>query len=135
MLKDLLAQRAGLEARIQTLYEQVSAINIDIEHLVAAALSDLRKLQAKEFGAVNVTLQGYKITETIPKKVEWDQEKMNDLFDAITTAGDDPRAYMKLKLEVSEKSFAEFVPAVQAMFSDCRTVKPGKPSLKFEEVA
>jgi hypothetical protein len=59
---------------------------------------------------------------------------MNDLFDAIATAGDDPRAYMKLKLEVSEKSYAEFVPEVQAMFSDCRTVKPGKPSIKFEEV-
>ncbi len=135
MLKNLLAQRAELEAQMTVLQEQIGAINIDIEHILAEQLANIRKLQAKEFGAVNLTMDGFKITETIPKKVEWNQEKMNELFDRIAAAGDDPRAYMRIKLEVSEKSFGEFVPQVQAMFSDCRSVKPGKPALKFEEVA
>lgn len=134
MLKELLKQRAELEEKMTALQDCINAINIDIEHAVAEQLANIRKAQAKEFGAVNITYDGIKVTETIPKKVEWDQQKMNDLFDAIATAGDDPRAYMKVKLEVPEKTYSEFLPEVQAMFADCRTVKMGKPSLKFEEV-
>jgi PleD family two-component response regulator len=134
MLKELLQQRQEYEAQAQALQEQINAVNVDIEHVLAEQLAAVRKLQAKEFGAVNLVAEGYKVTETVPKKVEWDQTKMNDLFDAIAAAGDDPRAYMKIKLEVSEKAYAEFVPAVQTMFADCRTVKPGRPVLKFEEV-
>jgi hypothetical protein len=143
MLKDLMKRKAELEEEIKALYEkhitplqeQISAISIDIEHSVAGKLADLRQLQAKEYGVVHLVMDGYKISETVSKKVEWDQQKMNDLFDAIATAGDDPRAYMKLKLEVSEKAYADFVPEVKALFSDCRTITPGRPSLKFEEVA
>lgn len=135
MLKTLLQKRAEYEAEMIVLQGYINAVNVDIEHVLAEQLANIRKLQAKEFGAVNITYDGIKVTETVPKKVEWDQTKMNDLFDAIAAAGDDPRAYMKMKLEVSEKAFADFIPEVQALFSDCRTVKPGKPSLKFEEVA
>lgn len=134
MLKNLLAQRSELEAQMAVLQECIQSINIDIEHILAEQLAGIRKLQGKEFGTVNLINDGYKVTETIPKKIEWNQEKMNELFDRIAAAGDDPRAYMHIKLEVSEKSFGEFVPAVQSMFSDCRSVKPGKPSLKFELV-
>lgn len=136
MLKELLQQRAELEEKMMALQECIQAINIDIEHVVAGKLADLRKLQGKDFGTVNLLLDGIKVAEVVPKKVEWDQDKMNALFDAIATAGDDPRAYMRMKLEVPEKLYEGFVPAVKAMFADCRTVKPGKPSLKFElEVA
>lgn len=134
MLKDLLKQRTELEERMKSLQEEMQAVNIDIEHTLAQRLHDARQIMGKEYGVVNLVFEGFKVTETVPKKVEWDQQKMNDLFDAIATAGDDPRAYMKMKLEVAEEAYAEFVPEVQAMFRDCRTVKPGKPQLKFEEV-
>ena len=135
MLKELLNKKAEYEANLVIIQECIKDINIDIDHVLAESMASLRKMAGKEFGTVNLLMDGVRITETIPKKIEWDQEKMNALFDAIATAGDDPRAYMRLKLEVSEKAYAEFVPAVQSMFADCRTVKPGKASLKFEEVA
>ena len=142
MLNELMKRKADLEAEIQVLHEKyiapiqemISAVNIDIEHMVAGKLADLRKLQAKEFGAVNITLDGYKVTETVPKRVEWDQTKLDDLFRAITTAGDEPRNYMKVEFKVGEKEFNAFVPEVRAMFSDARTVTPGRPSLKFESL-
>jgi hypothetical protein len=134
MLKELLAQRAELETQAVNIQTMINAVNVDIEHVLVEQLAGLRKLQAKEFGAVNLVTEGFKVTETVPKKVEWDQQKMNDLFDRIAAGGDDPRAYMKMKLEVGEKEYSAFVPAVQVMFADCRTVKPGKASLKFEEV-
>lgn len=143
MLKRLIAQRADLEAQVKAIHdaqiaplqEQISAINIDIEHVISPKLVDVRSLQKKEFGAVNITMDGFKITETVPKKVEWDQSKLLDLFDAIITAGDKPSNYMKMELKVAEKDYDKMIPEVKAMFADCRTVKPGRPSVKFEEVA
>lgn len=134
MLKDLLKQRSELEERMKALQEDMQAVNIDIEHVLAQRLHDARQIMGKEYGVVNLVLDGIKVTETVPQKVEWDQEKMLALHDAIAQAGDNPRNYMKVKLEVAEKAFADFVPEVKAMFSDCRTVKPGKAQLKFEEV-
>lgn len=143
MLKRLISQRTDLEAQVKAIYdaqitplqEQISAINIDIEHTIAQKLADIRSLQGKEFGAVNITMDGYKVTETVPKKVEWDQSKLLALFDAILTAGDKPSNYMKMELKVEEKNYDKMIPEVKAMFADCRTVKPGRPSVKFEEVA
>jgi hypothetical protein len=142
MLKELMQKKADLEQEMKSLYEkhispvqeQISAINIDIEHMLAGKLADLRKLQAKEFGAINLTFDGYKVTETVPKKVEWDQQKLNDLFDRIAGAGDDPRAYMKVELKIGEKEYKEFVPEVKALFAEARTVKPGKATIAFQEV-
>lgn len=134
MLKELIAQRAELEAQMASLQEQMQAINIDIESAVANQIGEVRRLQAKEFGAVNVTIDGIKVTETVTKKVEWDQEKMTNLFKAIQTAGDDPFDWMKVKLEVGEKQYEAFNTDVKAMFADCRSVKPGKPALKFEVI-
>jgi len=132
MLKELLQKRTTLEEEMAGLQEQITAVNVDIEHALAEQLAALRKLQGKEYGAVNLVAEGIKITETIPKKIEWDQEKMNALFDAIAAAGDDPRAYMKMKLEVQERIYDSMIAEVKTMFTDCRTVKPGKPSLKFD---
>jgi len=142
MLKDLIAKRTDLEnqirsiqdAQIAPLQEQISNINVDIDHIIAPKLIDIRSLQKKEFGAVNITFDGYKITSTIPKKVEWDQEKLGNLFEAIMQAGDKPSNYMKMELKVAEKEYNAFVPEVKAMFAEARTVKPGKPTVNIEEV-
>ena len=142
MLKELMQKKTDFEAEIKALYEkhitplqeQISAINIDIEHMLAQRLADLRKLQAKEFGAINLTFDGYKITETVPKKVAWDQTKLNELFDRIAGAGDDPREYMKMELKIGEKEYKELVPEVKVLFAEARTVKPGKPTIAFQEV-
>lgn len=134
MLKELLQKKTEIEERMKAVQEELQAVNIDIDHAIAQKLADVRNLTGKEFGAVHLSLDGFKITETIPKKVEWDQEKMNELFDRIAAAGDDPRAYMKMKLEIGEKAYDGFAEPVKAIFAEARTVKPGKPQLKFEEV-
>ena len=134
MLKELLQKKTEIEERMKAVQEELQAVNIDIDHAIAQKLADVRNLTGKEFGAVHLSLDGFKITETIPKKVEWDQEKMNELFDRIAAAGDDPRAYMKMKLEIGEKAYDAFAEPVKAIFAEARTVKPGKAQLKFEEV-
>lgn len=133
-LKDLLQKKADIETRMSELQEELSAVNVDIGHLISQRLIDLRNLTGKEFGAVNLNFEGFKITETVPKKVEWDQDKLSQVFDRIATAGDDPRAYMKVKLEVGEKQYEAYPQEVKSIFAEARTVKPGRPQVKFEEV-
>lgn len=135
MLRILLDQKRVYEEQIKELHGQLAAVVTNIEELLAAKLLDLRTLQGKETGAVNLIFEGFKVTETIPKKVEWDQERLNELFDRIVTAGDDPRAWMKLKLEVSEKQFNALDTNLQAVFAEARTVRHGKAQLAFEEIS
>lgn len=134
MLKPLMQKKAEIEERLKAVQEELTAVNVDIEHVIAQKLADVRSLTGKEFGAVNLSLDGFKITETIPKKVEWDQEKLNGLFFKIMESGDKPSNYMKMKLEIGEKQYEAFPAQVQSIFAEARTVKPGKPQLKFEEV-
>ena len=133
MLRMLLEQKRVYEEQIKEIQGHMANVVTEIESLLAAKLLDLRTLQGKETGTVNLLFEGYKVTETIPKKVEWDQEKLNELFDRIVTAGDDPRAYMKMKLEVPEKKYGELAPELQAVFAEARTIKHGKAQLAFEE--
>jgi len=75
-----------------------------------------------------------KITETVPKRVEWDQDKLAELFAKIMQHGDKPSNYMRMELTVPEKMFESMQPEIKEMFSEARTVKNGKATYKFEEV-
>jgi hypothetical protein len=134
-LKELLDQKATIEANIATLQESCAAVQADIEHMLAGKLAELRKLQGKEFGAINLQFEGYKVTETITKKVDWDQEKLTPLFFKILEAGDKPSDYMRMKLEVPEKLYVALPDHIRTIFDEARTVKGARPTLKFEEVA
>lgn len=145
MLKELLKKKEEIEQRVRDIQaeiedrilaarEELQAVNIDIGHLVSQKLVDLRSLTGKEFGVMHLIMDGYKVTETIPKKVEWDQEKLIPLFFRIMESGDKPSNYMTMKLSVAEKAYDAFPDTIKPIFAEARTVKPGPPSLKFEEV-
>lgn len=134
MLKMLLEQKRVYEEQIKEIQGQLGVVVMNIEELLATKLLDLRTLQGKETGAVNLMFEGFKITETIPKKVEWDQAKLDNLYVRILEAGDNPRAYMKLKFDIPEKTYAALDPNIQSIFAEARTVKHGKAQLSFEEV-
>ncbi|MDY0037974.1 MAG: hypothetical protein RBS05_18845 [Zoogloea oleivorans] len=135
MLKDLLEKKLELECQKALIEKAIADVMAEVSELVTPTVGVVRGLQGKEFGTVNALFDGYKITETVPKKVEWDQEKLADLFAKITAAGDDPRQYMRMKFDIPEKQFDELDDHIRAFFMEARTVKPGKPSYKFEEVS
>lgn len=146
MLKELLNQKAQVEQQMADLQatiepglaelrDQITAINVQITEAFRAKVDQLRTLQAKEYGVVHLVLDGVKVSETVAKKVEWDQAKLNSIFDKIQLHGDNPRNYMKVELKVGEKEYEKFDPTIKGIFAEARTVKPGSASVKFEEVA
>lgn len=133
-LKELLKQKYELEAQMGQLASQVNEIQMQIDEMLSQRLVDLRKMQGKDFGAIHLTFEGLKVTETVPKKVEWDQEKLVPLFFKIMESGDKPSDYMRMKLDIPEKMYSDFPPQIKTIFDEARTVKAGRPTLKFEEV-
>ncbi|NTU68956.1 MAG: hypothetical protein HGB02_08765 [Chlorobiaceae bacterium] len=124
--------RAHMEAVMQPFCEAVMDIQRQIDQMVNQRLHELRAMQGKEFGVVHMNVDGVKVSETIAKTITWDQEKLAAIYDRIMIAGDNPLTYMRQKFDVPEKQYSEFPKPVRNIFDEARTVKPGKPSIKFE---
>lgn len=142
-LKELLDRKAALnreateimatiQDKLNSVGERLTATEAEIQHLVSADLIAIRKLQQKEYGAVNITRDGFRVTETISKKVKWDQDKLFGVFQKIQSTGDDPFLWMKGEWKVGEKEFNAYPKNIQAVFAPARTVTPGDPKLEFK---
>jgi hypothetical protein len=144
-LRELLGRRdvlnkkaAGIQESIKPLLdavgEQLTEVEKEITALLSADLTAIRKLQEKEFGAVHITRDGFRVTETIAKKVKWDQEKLFGVFHKIQSTGDNPFDWMKAEFKVGEKEYGAYPKNIQAVFAPARTVTPGDPKLEFKSM-
>lgn len=144
-LKELLERRAALNREaaglmdfirpaLDSVGEQLTATEKEITALLSTDLIAIRKLQQKEYGAVNITRDGFRVTETISKKVKWDQEKLFGVFHKIQSTGDNPFDWMKAEFKVGEKEFGAYPKNIQAVFAPARTVTPSEPKLEFKPV-
>jgi hypothetical protein len=134
MIADLARNLKQLDADIATLEERrtdtVAAIRREVEY----DLSEIRRITGKETGTVAATRDGIRVVETITKKVEWHQDTLASIRAAIVASGDSPSLYMREKYDIPEKMWEQMSPEVQAAIMPARTVKPGKPTIKIEEV-
>lgn len=123
---------ATIQPQLDEVGRQLAETETKIRELVLADLIAIRKLQQKEYGAVNITRDGFRVTETIAKKVKWDQDKLFGVFQKIQSTGDDPFLWMKGEWKVGEKEFNAYPKNIQAVFAPARTVTPGDPKLEFK---
>jgi hypothetical protein len=126
--------QASIEPALAIVREQVANADKAIMDLLTVDLTAIRKLQEKEFGAVHITRDGYKVTETISKRIRWDQEKLFGVFHVIQSTGDNPFKWMKAEFKVGEKEFKTYPKNIQAVFAPARTVTPSEPKLEFKPV-
>lgn len=78
---------------------------------------------------------GLEVKVTVPKLVDWDQEKLAEISAKIAESGDDPAEYIKTKHEVEERRFASWPEQIKALFRSARTVRTGKPRYEFRPAA
>lgn len=69
---------------------------------------------------------GYDIKITLPKKVDWDAEKLTGAIETIKGWGENPAEYVETKISVSERKYDAWPSAIRDLFTPARTVKPGK---------
>ncbi|MBM9615261.1 hypothetical protein JWJ90_13325 [Desulfobulbus rhabdoformis] len=112
----------------------------DVEAIISQVISDpvdiVRKQAGKDTGVVDVLVQGVMVKHNVPKKVEWDEDKLKGIEKTIAAHGDDPSEYMdistKTTRKVSEKKYKGMSPDVKKVFDSARTVKRGQPKMSFE---
>jgi len=130
-LLELKMKKDALKQQLDAVKQQLDAVDDEIRAAIAPFETKARQFADKDYGVINLELEGLKIKADLPKKVEWDQAKLADILATISRAGDDPAQYIDVKYSVPEKKYSAWPANMQAVFQPARTVKPGKATYEF----
>ena len=85
-----------------------------------------RRAEGKDTGAVRFIDGDCTVVADLPKRVDWDQERLAAMVARIRDSGGDPAEYVDLAYKVPERKYAAWPEAIRAGFEAARTVRPGK---------
>jgi hypothetical protein len=87
-----------------------------------------RQRMEKDTGVIHIEDNGYRITTDIPKKTEWDQDRLEKIVASIHNQGDNPLEYVDVTYKVPERKYTSWPESIRQVFEPARTVKTGNPS-------
>jgi hypothetical protein len=120
---------AGLQAELAHATTQLKAATVrfstalDVRYATRAA--EARRACAKDTGTVRLVDGDYTVVADLPKRVDWDQEKLAQIAQNIAESGEDPAEFIDTKLTVSERKYGALPDAWRKGFEPARTVKVG----------
>ena len=103
---------------------------LDVRYATRAA--EARRACGKDTGTVRLVDGDYTVVADLPKRVDWDQEKLAQIARNIADSGEDPAEFIDTKLSVSERKYGALPEAWRKGFEPARTVGSGKASFKLE---
>jgi disulfide oxidoreductase YuzD len=92
----------------------------------------LRQQQDKPFGTVHLDDDGCTVTCDVPKKPEWDQQKLAAVVHQISAAGDNPAEYVDVTYKVAERKFTAWPEHIRQAFAPARLLKVGKATVSIK---
>lgn len=130
---ELLASlQAELAHATKQLKSATARFSTALEVRYATRASEARRACGKDTGTVRLVDGDYTVVADLPKRVDWDQEKLAQMARNIAESGDDPAEFIDTKLTVSERKFGALPEAWRKGFEPARTVGFGKASFKLE---
>lgn len=90
-----------------------------------------RQAAGKDTGTIRFDDGAVTVIADLPKRVDWDQDKLAALVERIRAEGDDPAEYVDVSIKVPERKFAAWPSHIRSAFEDARTVRTGKPSFRL----
>ena len=93
---------------------------------------DTRQDAGKDTGTIRFDDGDFTVVADLPKRVDWDQDRLAAMVERIRAAGDDPAQYVDIAFKVPERKYAAWPDAIRSGFEPARTVRPG--TLKIEIV-
>lgn len=103
-----------------------------IDSAIALRFSDhaqtLRREAGKDTGTIRFEQDGVTVVADLPKRVDWDQDRMVELVERIRAGGDDPGQYVDIAIKVPERKYTAWPETIRTAFTPARTVKTGKAS-------
>jgi hypothetical protein len=89
-----------------------------------------RQVAGKDTGTVRFDDGDFTVVADLPKRVDWDQDRLAAMVARIRAGGEDPSEYVDLAYKVPERKYAAWPDAIRQGFAPARTVRPG--TLKIE---
>lgn len=116
----------------------LSAAKAIVEHLERALdmkyadrAHALRMAAGKDTGVVHFDDGRVRITADLPKRIEWDQQRLAEVVRRIANGGEDPTEYVEISYRVSETKFNAWPESLKSAFAPARTLKTGKPGFRL----
>ena len=91
-----------------------------------------RQAAGKDTGTTRFDDGDFTIVADLPKRVDWDQDKLAAMVEHIRAAGDDPAEYVDISVRVPERKYAAWPDAIRTRFKPARSVGSGKPGFRLE---
>jgi hypothetical protein len=123
---DLLAALQGeLDHATKQLKAATARFSAALEVRYATRAAEARRACGKDSGTVRLADGDYTVVADLPKRVDWDQEKLTQIAGNIADSGEDPAEFIDTKLSVSERKYRALPEAWRKGFEPARTVKVG----------
>ena len=119
--------REALDAAKRTLDWIEGAIALRYEQRAVG----VRAAAGKDTGIVRFQDGSVEVAVELPKRVEWDQQRLAALVEQIRHGGENPGEYVELTFKVSERAYAAWPERIRGAFEAARTVRTGKPSYRL----
>ena len=130
---ELLAELQGaLDHAARHLKAASARFNTALEVRYAARAAEARREAGKDTGTVRLVDGAFTVIADLPKRVEWDQERLAQIAASITAAGEDPAEFIDTALKVSERKYAALPEAWRKGVEPARTVKTGALKVVLE---
>ncbi|MBF0214987.1 MAG: hypothetical protein HQM00_15730, partial [Magnetococcales bacterium] len=133
------AQLATLLEQADAHLNRAKAIKASLDDAIAHRYNDraalVRNQNNKPTGIVRFDDGPFIVITDLPKKPEWDQEKLAELVGKIEESGEDPTDYVEVAYRVPESRFNAWPTSIRKFFETARTLKVGKPTFKLERPA
>ena len=130
---DLLAALQGeLDHAAKQLKPASVKFSTALEVRYATRAAEARRACGKDTGTVRLVDGDYTVVADLPKRVDWDQEKLVQIAANIADSGEDPTEFIDTKLSVSERKYGALPAAWRKGFEPARTVKTGALKVTLE---
>ena len=90
-----------------------------------------RAAASKDTGTVRFSDGEITVVADLPKKVDWDQDKLAALVETIRASGDDPTQYVEICFSVPERAYGAWPDAIRRAFAPARTLRTGKQTFRL----
>lgn len=125
LLEDVAEQKADTK-RLDDLLQDV----LTLRYAEPAAAE--RRANGKDTGTVTLRDGEFVIKADLPKRVDWDDDKLAETEAKLREMGEDPGEYLKVKRVVSEAAYGNWPSSLRTMFEPARTVGVGRATYKVE---
>ena len=130
---ELLASlQAELAHATKQLKSATARFSTALEVRYATRASEARRACGKDTGTVRLVDGDYTVVTDLPKRVDWDQEKLAQIAQNLADSDEDPAEFIDTKLTVSERKYTALPEAWRKGFEPARTVKVGALKITLE---